>query len=41
VGRPIWRVPDRGPVTPGLQKEHNTQAIGFLANICRDDEQDE
>lgn len=34
VSRPIWRVPDRGYVTPRLrEEERRTQAIGFRAHV--------
>ena len=30
-GRPIWRIPEEGPVTPRLrEKKHKTEAIGFV-----------
>lgn len=39
-GRPMWRIPDDGYVTPRLQRRKNqTQAIGFTAG--RYDEADE
>lgn len=37
-GRPIWRIPDKGPVIPRLQpKEKDITAIGFTARIVADD----
>ncbi len=30
VGRQIWRVPDRGAVTPRLQEHAGANAIGFV-----------
>lgn len=34
VGRPLWRVPDKGYVTPRLRdEERRTEAIGFRAHI--------
>lgn len=34
VGRPIWRVPDKGPITPRLQEpQGNLSAVGFLAQV--------
>jgi hypothetical protein len=47
-GRPIrqprWgiksipRIPDRGPVTPGLQQKDGAYAVGFTARICVEDD---
>lgn len=37
--RPIWRVPDHGPVTPRLKPQENkTYAIGFHAALTAEDE---
>lgn len=33
VGRPIWRIPDRGSVIPRLQTEPRTEAIGFVTEF--------
>ena len=30
VGRPVWRVPEDGYVTPRLRKAEGAQAIGFV-----------
>jgi hypothetical protein len=35
--RSIWRIPDTGPVTPGLQKKEGAYAVGFTARILSDD----
>jgi hypothetical protein len=37
VSRPIWRIPDKGPITPRLQDNHSEiAAIGFTAEIAQD-----
>lgn len=36
VGRSIWRVPDDGYVTPRLRKDSNIQAIGFVHQFDRE-----
>jgi hypothetical protein len=33
--RSIWRIPDTGPVTPGLQRQETANAIGFMADLVR------
>ena len=34
VGRPVWRIPDKGPVTPRLQAPTETiNAVGFTAQL--------
>ena len=39
VGKPIWRIPDKGSVIPRLQDEKKEiQAIGFTAKISSDDD---
>lgn len=40
VGRPMWRIPDKGSVIPRLQDEkRDVSAIGFTAElIAHDDE---
>lgn len=38
VGRSIWRIPDDGPVTPRLQKRHDTYAVGFTATFPTEDD---
>lgn len=38
VERPIWRVPDKGLVTPRLQDKERTEDIGFMARIVEDDD---
>lgn len=38
--RSIWRIPDEGPVTPGLQKKEGAYAVGFTARICPEDDED-
>ena len=39
VGRPMWRIPDKGSVIPRLQDEKKEiQAIGFTAKIASDDD---
>jgi hypothetical protein len=37
----IWRIPGSGPVTPGLQREEPTNAIGFMADLVRPFPQDD
>lgn len=38
VGKTVWRVPDKGPVTPRLQDDRsNTSAIGFTAKLTPDE----
>lgn len=40
-GRPIWRVPDSGPVTPGLRRKELQPAIGFtVGNYHSQDDED-
>jgi hypothetical protein len=39
VSRPIWRVPDKGPVTPRLQEQSNISAIGFMAQLSAPDDE--
>lgn len=40
VARPIWRLPDKGPVIPRLQEPtQNISAIGFTAKLCADDDE--
>lgn len=34
----IWRIPDVGPVTPGLQKKEGAYAVGFTARLCAEDD---
>lgn len=39
IGRPIWRIPDKGPVITRLQEpQSNTSAIGFVAHLTARDE---
>lgn len=38
--RSIWRVPDDGPVTPGLRRRDGAYAVGFTARICAEDDDD-
>ena len=38
VGRPIWRVPDDGYVTPRLREDRNVTAIGFVHKFDGDEE---
>ena len=40
-GRPIWRVPDEGPVTPSLRKQILQPAIGFTVGGYRSQDDDE
>jgi hypothetical protein len=40
IGRSIWRVPDKGYVTPRLQDEKsNITAIGFVADLTSKDDE--
>lgn len=40
VGRSIWRIPDKGPVTPRLQDEKgNISAVGFTARLTSEDDE--
>lgn len=39
-GRPIWRIPDDGPVTPRLQRQV-TNAIGFVVRSQQQEESDD
>jgi hypothetical protein len=39
--RSIWRIPDTGPVTPGLQQKEGAYAVGFTARIGADEDDDE
>lgn len=39
--RPIWRVPDDGPVTPRLQRREFAQAIGFTVGRQSSDTDEE
>jgi len=40
-GRQIWRIPDKGPVIPRLQREpKDISAIGFTAKIVAQDDED-
>lgn len=34
----IYRVPTTGFLSPGLQRDRNTTAIGFTASLCRDED---
>lgn len=39
VGRPMWRIPDKGPVIPRLQTPTETiNAVGFTAKLTADEE---
>jgi hypothetical protein len=40
IGRPIWRVPDKGSVIPRRQEPtNNLNAVGFMAQlIAREDD---
>lgn len=41
IGRPVWRIPDKGAVTPRLQDDQsNLSAVGFMAQLTahEDDE---
>jgi hypothetical protein len=41
VGRPIWRVPDDGYVTPRLRLKTYESAIGFTARLtAQEDDED-
>ncbi len=39
VAKTVWRIPDKGPVTPRLQEEKAAvSAIGFTAHIVSNDD---
>lgn len=41
ISRPIWRIPDKGLITPRLQEpQNNLSAIGFVAQLmAREDDE--